>query len=42
MCRFYGNIIREEVDYLLFSVGDGSYLVRKSERVVDVYILVIR
>lgn len=42
MCRFYGNIIREEVDYLLFSAGDGSYLVRKSERVVDVYILVIR
>lgn len=42
MCRFHGNITREEADQLLSNGGDGSYLVRKSERAADAYTLAIR
>lgn len=42
MCRFHGNITREEADHLLSVAGDGSYLVRKSERAADAYTLAIR
>lgn len=40
--EFHGNITREEADHLLSSAGDGSYLVRKSERAADAYTLAIR
>ncbi|XP_062584418.1 N-chimaerin-like isoform X1 [Saccostrea cucullata] len=40
--EFHGNITREEADVLLSSEGDGSYLVRKSERAADAYTLAIR
>lgn len=38
--EYHGNITREEADRLLCQ-GDGSYLVRKSERAQDAYTLAI-
>lgn len=40
--RYHGQISREEAEDILCQGGDGSYLVRKSDRAPNAFTLAIR
>ena len=41
-CRYHGVISREDAEDILARGGDGSYLVRKSDRAPNAFTLAIR
>lgn len=41
-CRYHGAISREDADFMLTIGGEGSYLIRESQRAPGQYTLAIR